>query len=76
MSNQSKKAQKSDCAGCYDNFYNSDDKKCWSLENATLVKKKLVHINDIPPWNTQPIRIVPTCWHGQYIRAKEPNQTC
>ena len=60
MSNQSKKAQKSDCTGCYDNFYNSDDKKCWSLENATLVKKKLVHINDIPPWNTQPIRIVPT----------------
>ena len=76
MPNESKKAQKSDCAGCYDNFYNSHDKKCWSLDDATLVRKKLVHINDVPPWNTQPIGIVPTCWHGQHVRAKEPNRTC
>lgn len=70
-----KKAQKSDCQGCYDNFYNGGDKECWSLKNATLVKKKLVGIDDVPPWTTQPIRMVPTCWNGQRVRAKEPNQT-
>jgi len=56
---------KKHCVGCYCNGYNyglGGAKECCSLKNAKLVKKKKVHIDDVPPWKHRPIR-VPDCYH-------------
>lgn len=62
MANSEKKAH---CKGCRDDFYNHDGNsttgECWGLEAAKLGKRKLVHINDRPPWNHTP-RTVFRCY--------------
>jgi len=54
------------CTGCKDNFYNGFNdlgiKKCWKLEISNIVSRKEVHINDIPPWNHQPIIKTLNCY--------------
>lgn len=43
------------CRGCYDDFYNSAPGGCWSYEDATVTRKKFVHIDQVPPWKNQPV---------------------
>jgi hypothetical protein len=46
------------CIGCEDNFYNGNNNlgvdRCWSLDNAKLMKRKKVGMNDRPPWTWKP----------------------
>lgn len=61
-----RKMRLSDCSGCRNNFYNGNNglgvKRCWSFEDAKLVMKKEVHIDQKPPW-TQRARLLPHCYH-------------
>lgn len=59
------------CIGCENNFYNDNNpynvKECWSYKSAKLVKKRKVHINQVPPWK-QPLKDYLSCYHSkQYI---------
>jgi hypothetical protein len=65
-----RKATVKDCAGCRDNVYNRQSNtvlglatgQCWCLGTARLVRRKQIHINDIPPWHWQPVQVVPSCY--------------
>lgn len=63
------------CRGCEDDFYNINEKKgCWNLADARLVLKKEVHINQVPPWNQEPIRVLSCFKRKQYVYVG-PQQT-
>lgn len=67
------------CAGCEDNFYNGNNpygtEKCWSLATAKLIKRKRVHINDIPPWTRTP-ETLPSCYKQKGYIFVKPEVTC
>ena len=66
------------CAGCYNNVYNEGcggAKQCWQLEDAKLIKRKEVHIDQRPPWN-QKAELFPSCYRKQRYVYVEPNATC
>jgi hypothetical protein len=67
------------CSGCRNNFYNGNNpygvKRCWSLDNAEVVKRKRVHINQVPPWTQEPIKVL-SCFHQQGYVFVNPNATC
>ncbi len=50
------------CSECENNFYNGNNpfgiKECWSFKNSKIVWKKKVSINQVPPWNQKPIRVL------------------
>ena len=50
------------CSGCRNDFYNGHNdlgvKRCWNLESAKPVLKIRVGINDVPPWNGKPKRVL------------------
>ena len=53
------------CAGCHDDVYNhgcGGAKQCWQLESMKLIKRKEVHISQVPPWN-QKAQLFPNCYH-------------
>lgn len=56
-----RKATKSDCAGCRDDYYNhggnSTTGQCWGLETATMKKVRLIPIDMYPPFE----RVKPVC---------------
>ena len=56
---------KKHCRGCRDNFYNGNNplgvKECWMLEDAKLIMRKEVDINQRPPWD-QKAKRVPSCY--------------
>ena len=59
------------CSGCENNFYNGnnpyDVKRCWSFESATVIPRKRVHINHVPPWKQKPTQMA-SCYHEkQYV---------
>ena len=68
------------CGGCNNDFYNSKNdlgiKRCWSLEKAKIVQRKEVGINDIPPWDHQPVRTSLSCYHRKGYVYVKPDQTC
>lgn len=70
---------KKHCVGCRSNFYNSnnpyDIKECWHLKGAKLVKKKMVGINQRPPWTQGAIK-VPSCYNKNGYVFVGPNQEC
>ena len=49
------KKSKAMCSGCTENFYNGNNdlgvSECWSFKAARVVKKKFVHMNNVPPWD-------------------------
>lgn len=53
--------KKSDmCRGCYNDDYNhglGGASKCWLLDDAKMVMKKKVSIDDMPPWKHEPIKV-------------------
>ncbi len=71
-------SKKSRCAGCRDNFYNqygnSHTGECWSLKDARVVLKKEVHIDQRPPWNQKPIKVL-SCFRRPRHVYVDPNQT-
>ena len=73
------KMDKKHCAGCRDNFYNGNNDmgitECWSLETAKLVRKKLVPLDQRPPWN-QPAQAVPSCYSKSGYVCVDPDRTC
>jgi len=54
-----------ECAGCEDNFYNSNNpyniKECWNRKTAKMVKRLQVPMSLVPPWN-MPVDTVPDCY--------------
>ncbi len=54
------------CAGCHNNFYNGNNpygiERCWSLKSAEPVEAKFVHMNDVPPWDRQPVEDTLSCY--------------
>jgi hypothetical protein len=66
------------CSGCYNNIYNQGAggaKECWSLENAEVVMRKEVHIDQVPPWNQKPIKVL-SCYTKPRYCYMRPDRTC
>ena len=64
------------CDGCYNVGYNyglGGSKECWSYKDSTVVKKKLVHIDDVPPWN-HPIKSYLSCYRPQRMLLIDGNR--
>lgn len=68
------KIKKENCNGCYNDVYNhgcGGAKECWMFKDAKLIKRKMVHINQMPPFN-QPARLFPSCYRmPQYVFMSE-----
>jgi len=66
------------CQGCRNNFYNGNNeygvKTCWSLKDAKIVSKKEVHINQIPPFNQKPIKVL-SCYNKPQFVYIDPKRT-
>jgi hypothetical protein len=67
------------CSGCRNDFYNGRQNvtgnMCWSLEDAKLIMRKEVHINQVPPWN-QKAQLIPSCYSRPqfvYVAADRKN---
>ena len=69
---------KKHCIGCRDNFYNGNNpygiQECWSLKSARLIARKLVHINQVPPWNQLP-QLLPSCYRKEQYVCVGPDVT-
>jgi hypothetical protein len=67
------------CPGCEDNFYNGNNPYgiggCWSLNSAKEVMRKMVHINDVPPWNHTPKETL-SCFHKKQFVMIDEDGTC
>lgn len=78
MKKKKMRASVKDCVGCNDNFYNGNNqygiKQCWLLESAVLDKRKEVGINDVPPWDWQPVVTVPECYRKRGYVYVGPTQ--
>lgn len=63
--------KKSDCAGCYQDFYNyrtgfDGATTCWSFdEKKKLEKRYVVSVEQRPPFGKHDIRKVPPCYSPQ-----------
>lgn len=76
MPRMSKAERKKHCAGCYCNYYNGTGaNECWSLDTAKLVMKKEVHVDQRPPWDQKPIKVL-SCYHRQRYVYVDPQKTC
>jgi hypothetical protein len=64
------------CVGCRDNFYNGrgDGQFCWLLDKAKLVKKKQVALDQRPPWNQPPVKVL-DCYRKQGYVFLDPTRT-
>jgi hypothetical protein len=67
------------CVGCRDDFYNGKNRlnvnECWGFSSAEMVKRKAVHINQVPPWE-QEAKWLLHCFHEPgYIYVK-PEVSC
>ena len=65
------------CPGCHNDFYNGNNnlgvKECWMLEDAKVVWKKEVHVDQVPPWNQKARRFL-NCYRKQRYAYFNPNQ--
>lgn len=66
------------CRGCRNDFYNGNNdigvKECWSLKSAKIVKRKFVHMNDMPPWRHKPVRTL-SCHKKDHYVTIDPKAT-
>jgi hypothetical protein len=66
------------CAGCEQNYYNGNNnlgvKQCWFLPTAKRIKRKRVHIDQVPPWN-QTAQMFPNCYQQKRYIFVQPHQT-
>lgn len=70
---------KSKCTGCRNDFYNGHNDlgvtECWSFKAAKLERRKMVHINQRPPWN-QKAEWFPSCYSRPGFVFVAPKVTC
>lgn len=58
-----KKCIKSDCSGCRDDYYNTGESVCWSLDSATLVTRYELGWWDDPTLKRNYRKVVvPSCY--------------
>ena len=58
--------KKSDCAGCYHNFYNTTTKECWSFNPKNKkIKRMLIHKDEMPPYKHK-VKLYPECYTEQH----------
>ncbi|KKM72983.1 hypothetical protein LCGC14_1415130 [marine sediment metagenome] len=78
MGRLSKKDKLRFCAGCKNNFYNGNNhlniEECWSFKSSKVVMRKKVYIDQYPPWNQKPIKIL-SCFHQPRYVFVGPKQT-
>jgi len=59
------------CAGCEQDFYNGKNpyevKECWGLKSAKLVSRKMISINQRPPWKQKPIKVLSCYQQKGYV---------
>ena len=71
--------KRSMCAGCRDNFYNGQNpygiQECWNLKSARIVLKKRVAMDQRPPWDQKPIRVL-SCRHEKGYVFVGKDQRC
>lgn len=60
---------KSKCSGCYNDIYNRGDDpagtlKCWSFDNAKLIRTVEIHVDDRPPFKPHQLKTQwrPNCY--------------
>jgi len=62
MPKLSKEKKLKHCSTCEEDFYNGNNpygvKECWNLDEAKLVLRKEVGINQVPPWKQKPIKVL------------------
>jgi hypothetical protein len=67
------------CSGCENNFYNGKNnlgiKECWSYKSVRIVKRKLVHYNQVPLWTQEPIKTL-SCKRIKGYVLIDPKLTC
>ena len=60
--------------GCRNHFYNGNNelgvRQCWNLSSAKTVKRKKVHINQVPPWNQKPITTLNCFSQPQFVMVE------
>ena len=63
------------CVGCYNDIYtNKTVERCWKFSSAKICKRKCVYIDDVPPWKTQPILTVLSCYEKLRYIFVRPNR--
>lgn len=66
------------CVGCEDDFYNGNNPvgvdMCWMFPDAKLVKRKQVHMNQVPPWTQEP-QLFLSCYRKKSFIFVEPDRT-
>lgn len=66
------------CRGCYNDFYNHRQNftqyGCWSYDDAKVVKRHFVHLDDVPPWHA-PSETTLNCHRRQRFVAIEPKHS-
>ena len=62
------------CNGCRDDYYNQAvPGGCWLREQAQLLMRRRVHINDVPPWRKKPEEL-PSCYRQSGFVFFKPDQ--
>lgn len=64
------------CSGCTNNLYNGNNpygiERCWALDSAEVVQRKFIHLNDVPPWDRQPVETTYSCHVRRgYVKVRE-----
>lgn len=72
------KATTRDCVGCYNNVYNhgcGGASVCWNLEDAKLVRRLIIHVDQRPPYNLKETELVPSCYKKQRFVTVDPEKS-
>lgn len=67
----SRKIKRSDCTGCYNEFYHNggvsgNSKKCWSFDDASLSLGRPQHKDTMPENYRGRFKLIPDCFIYQY----------
>jgi hypothetical protein len=64
------------CSGCHNDFYNGHNdlgvKKCWHAQDATMVTRLIIHVDQPPPYLNVKPRTVPSCYKAQRFATVKP----
>jgi len=75
----SKDEKRKHCAGCEQNFYNGNNpygvKECWNLNDAKMVSKKKVYIDQRPPWTQPPTKVL-SCFQQKGYVFVDGHRSC
>ena len=70
------------CSGCEQDFYNGNNpleiKECWGFHSAKMSKRKMVGMNDVPPWNWK-ASWYPSCYQRKgyiFVNCNNGDRTC